>query len=113
MSSIRTGAELEAEVIETLNRLKFAPISMARLGSSNFYEWQCASLKTHGSGSTFVEALEDALNQTMGLLWALETDMDDPDELPESIRAHIPAWNMELPRRRYARKQQERREVGG
>jgi len=49
----------------------------------------------------------------MGVLWALDADMDNPDELPESIRAILPPGNLELLRRRYEKKQQERREVPG
>lgn len=112
MSSNHTGADLEAEIIEMLRRLKDAPITFTPIRGSTGYDWRCATLKAHGSRFTFVEALEEALNQTMGLLWALEAEMYNPDDLPESTRALIPDWNMELLRRRYARKQQERREVG-
>lgn len=106
------GAELEAEIIEMLERLKYASITITPVSGSNVYDWRCVDLKMHGSGSTFVDALENALNQTMGLLWALEAEMLNPDDIPESTRALIPDWNMELLRQRYTRKQQERREVG-
>ncbi len=113
MSSNHTGADLEAEIIEMLERLKYASITITPESGSTGYNWRCVDLKMHGGGFTFVEALEQALNQTMGVLWALDADMDNPDELPESIRAILPPGNLELLRRRYQKKQQERREVQG
>jgi hypothetical protein len=111
MSSNDTG--LEAEIIEMLGRLKYASITMTPIRGSTGYEWECADLKMYGSGFTFVEVLERALNDTMAALWALDADMDNPDELPESIRAILPPGNLEILRLRYLRKQQERREVQG
>jgi len=106
-------ADLETEITEMLERLKFAPITITRSGGSSYYDWKCLNLKMHGAGFTFAEVLEEALNQTMGLLWALEAEELSPAEIPESVRANMPTWNLEFLQRRYDRKQQERREVQG
>ena len=108
MSSNDTSAGLEAELIEMLGRLKYASITFTPIRGSTGYTWRCADLKMYGSGPTFVGTLEEALNQTMGVLWALEPEMLNPAELPESILANLPPGNLEYLQRQYAR-QQERR----
>ena len=103
-------AELEAEIIGMLEHLKFAPITITPMSDSSGYRWRCVDLKMHGSGSTFVEALEEALNQTMGLLRAMEAEELNPADLPESILANLPSGNLEYLQRRYERQQERKPE---
>jgi hypothetical protein len=72
-----TRAELEMEIIGMLRRLKIAPIVMTRADGDNLldtgrYNWEFFTLR--GGGYTIVEALEDALNQSMAYLWAVEEE---------------------------------------
>ncbi len=111
-----TRAELEMEIIEMLRRLKVAPIVMTRDdgGSSSLghYNWEFGALR--GSGYTIVEALEDALNQTMAYLWAVEDEqVPDISDIPESVRANMSEWNVKLLQRRWERKRRERQELFG
>ncbi len=111
-----TCAELEMEIIEMRRHLKVAPIVMTRDdgGSSSLgqYNWEFGTLR--GSGYTIVEALEDALNQTMAYLWAVEDErVPDIMDIPESVRANMSEWNVKLLQRRWEKKRQERQELLG
>ena len=110
-----TRAELEMEIIEMLRHLKIAPIVMTRADGDNLvdigrYNWEFLQLR--GGGYTIVEALEDALNQSMAWLWAVEEErVPDISDIPESVRANLPEWNLKLLQQRYEKKQREREEL--
>lgn len=109
-------AELEMEIIEMLRRLTVAPIVMTRDdggdSSLGHYNWECGALR--GRGYSIVEALEDALNQTMAYLWAVEEErVPDISDIPASVRANMTEWNVELLQRRWEKKRRERQELFG
>jgi hypothetical protein len=112
-----TRAELEMEIIEMLRHLKIAPIVITRADGDNVldtgrYNWEFLQLR--GGGYTIVEALEDALNQTMAYLWAVEEErVPDITDIPESVRANMSEWNVKLLQRRWEKKQRERQELLG
>jgi len=111
-----TRAELEMEIIEMLRRLKVAPIIMTRDdgadSSLGHYNWEFGMLR--GSGYTIVEALEDALNQSMAYVWAVEEErVPDITDIPESVLANMTDWNVELLQRRWEKKRRERQELFG
>ncbi len=111
-----TRAELEMEIIEMLRRLKVAPIVMTRDdggdSSLGHYNWEFGALR--GKGYTIVEALEDALNQTMAYVWAVEEErVPDITDIPESVLANMTDWNVELLQRRWEKKRRERQELFG
>lgn len=113
-----TRAKLEMEIIAMLRRLKVAPIVMTRAEDDGLglgvgsYNWEFGTLR--GSRSTFVEALEDALSQTMAYLWAVEEErVPDVMDIPESVRANMTEWNVQLLQRRWERKRRERQELFG
>jgi len=49
-SSNYTGADLEAEIIEMLERLKYASITITPMSGSNVYNWRCAAAGPRSSG---------------------------------------------------------------
>jgi hypothetical protein len=109
-------AELEMEIIEMLRRLKVAPIIMTRDdgadSSLGHYNWEFGMLR--GSGYTIVEALEDALNQSMAYVWAVEEErVPDITDIPESVLANMTEWNVQFLQRRWERKRHERQELFG
>ena len=112
-----TRAELEMEIIGMLRRLKIAPIVMTRADGDNLldtgrYNWEFFTLR--GGGYTIVEALEDALNQSMAYLWAVEEErIPDISDIPESVRPNIPEWNLKLLERRWEKRRREREELLG
>jgi hypothetical protein len=111
-----TRAELEMELIAMLRRLTIAPITMTRAdgGDSSLgrYNWEFYTLR--GSGFSIVAALEDALNQSMAWLWAVEEErVPDISDIPESVRPHIPEWNLKLLEQRYEKKRREHEELLG
>jgi hypothetical protein len=60
------------------------------------------------------EALEDALNQSMAYLWAVEEErIPDISDIPESVRPNIPEWNLKLLERRWEKRRREREELLG
>jgi hypothetical protein len=104
----RSRVALEMEIIAMLRRLEVAPITMTRNENAQFgtkYQWQFMNLR--GSGFHFIEALEDALNQAMILLWIMENE-EVPPEIPESIRANLSEWNIKMLEARRERKLRER-----
>ncbi len=111
MNGNHTGADLELEIMAMLQRLKVAPIVMTRADDDGVdrYHWEFGSLRS--KQRTFVDALEDALSQTMAYLWAVEEERV-PD-IPVSVRANMTEWNVELLKRRWERKQRERLELFG
>ena len=113
-----TRAELEMEIIEMLRHLKIAPITMTRSDDSGLglgvgrYNWEFLTLR--GGGFTIVEALEDALNQSMAWLWAVEEErLPDISDIPESVRPKIPEWNVRLLEKRWEKRRREREELLG
>lgn len=112
-----TRAELEMELIAMLRRLKIAPIVMTRddgdsSSSLGHYHWEFGALR--GSGYTIVGALQDALEQTMAYLWALEDErLPDITDIPESVRANMTEWNVKLLEKRWEKKRREREELLG
>jgi hypothetical protein len=70
--------------------------SLALVGLNLFYREMIQT----GSG-IFVEALEDALGQTMAYLWAVEEErVPDITDIPESVLANMTEWNVRLLQRR-------------
>ncbi len=112
-----TRAELEMEIVAMLRRLKIAPITMTCADGDNLldigrYNWEFLQLR--GGGYTIVEALEAALNQSMTWLWAVEEErVPDISDIPESVRANLPEWNLKLLQQRYEKKRREREELLG
>ncbi len=111
-----TRAELEMEIVAMLRRLKVAPIVMTREdggdSSLGHYNWEFGALR--GKGYTMVEALEDALNQTMAYVWAVEEErVPDISDIPASVLANMTDWNVELLQRRWEKKRREREELLG
>ncbi len=77
--------------------------------SLGHYNWEFGALR--GKGYTIVEALEDALNQTMAYVWAVEEERA-PD-IPASVLANMTDWNVERLQRRWEKKRRERQELFG
>jgi hypothetical protein len=112
----RSRAELEMELIAMLRRLTIAPITMTRDDGGDsglgLYKWEWGALR--GSGTTIVEALEDALNQTMAYVWAVEEErVPDISDIPASVLANMTDLNVQLLQRRWEKKRQEREELLG
>lgn len=106
----RSRGELEMDIIAMLRNLKLAPITITRHENAGFaleYQWQ--ALHLHGAKYDFVTALEDALSQTMAMLYMMD---DVPLPIPESIRAHMTEANIKQYEARRARKLREHRDLG-
>jgi len=72
------------------------------------------SATRQGLHHRLVEALEDALNQTMACVWAVEEErVPDISDIPATVLANMTDWNVDLLQRRWEKKQRERQELFG
>ena len=105
----RSRGELEMELIAMLRQMAI-PIIITRHENAGFsaeYQWE--ALHLHGARHSFVEVLQDALIQTMGMLLIMD---QVPLPLPPNLRANMSDENVRWYEARRERKLQERRDLG-